>query len=77
MKRKKPRRAPTSATVNACNPDHYYGETPAISIVKKTNGTDNDAAPGPIVSVPGTWKIHGPVPVRVSVVESVASLVKQ
>ena len=46
--------SPTGAAVNACNPDHYYGETPKIAIVKKTNGSDNDTGTGPIVAVGST-----------------------
>src|SRR5205085_1063664 len=39
------------------NPDHYFGADPRIAIVKKTNGLDSDAAPGPLVLVgsPVTW----------------------
>jgi hypothetical protein len=35
--------------VIASDPDHYFGAQPAISIVKMTNGTDNNAAPGPVI----------------------------
>lgn len=38
--------APTGSTVEACNPDNYYGQSPKLTIVKKTNGPDNNAAPG-------------------------------
>src|SRR3989442_670741 len=41
-------------TVTASNPDNYFGVAPAVSIVKKTNGTDNDAGTGPIVPVRST-----------------------
>src|SRR5207247_791039 len=40
--------------VTATNPDHYFGATPAVTIVKKTNDTDNDVAPGPTVAVAST-----------------------
>ena len=51
---------PTGPNVTATNPDHYFGETPAIQIVKLTNGTNNDSPPvagtpdGPIVAVGST-----------------------
>ena len=32
--------------VTATNPDHYFGDTAAIQIVKLTNGTNNDSPPG-------------------------------
>jgi uncharacterized repeat protein (TIGR01451 family) len=38
--------APSGQIVNASDPDNYFGSAPAISIVKKTNGTNNDMAPG-------------------------------
>ncbi|HYB93487.1 MAG TPA: SdrD B-like domain-containing protein, partial [Vicinamibacterales bacterium] len=46
-----------TATNTACDPDYYYGETPKVAIVKKTNGSDNNAAPGLFVAVgtPMTW----------------------
>src|SRR5204862_7255744 len=47
-------KSPAGATLKACDPDHYYGEEPKIAIVKKTNGSDNDAAPGPIVAAGST-----------------------
>ena len=46
--------SPTGSTVTANNPDHYFGQTPSISIVKKTNGTNNDVVPGPYVAVGST-----------------------
>ena len=46
--------SPTGSTVSATNPDNYFGSNPAITIVKKTNGTDNDTAPGPTVAVGST-----------------------
>jgi len=48
---------PSGSAVTACDPDNYYGQTPKLAIVKKTNGTDNNVAPGVYV-VPGstvTW----------------------
>ncbi len=51
---------PGAPTQTATNPDHYFGETPAIQIVKLTNGTNNDSPPvagtpdGPIVPVGST-----------------------
>src|SRR4029079_2010997 len=41
-------------TVSDSNPDHYYGDAPAIKIVKLTNGTDNDSPTGPHVPVGST-----------------------
>ena len=41
---------PTGSNVTASNPDNYFGSAPAITILKKTNGTNNDVAPGPTVS---------------------------
>src|SRR5207244_1597133 len=35
--------------VSAGNLDHYFGADPALALVKTTNGTDNDSAPGPTV----------------------------
>jgi uncharacterized repeat protein (TIGR01451 family) len=45
--------APTGdgRTVTATDPDNHFGVLPSISIVKRTNGTDNNIAPGPIVPV--------------------------
>ncbi len=51
---------PGSGTVTANNPDHYFGYTTNISILKLTNGTNNDSPPvagvpdGPIVPVGST-----------------------
>ena len=44
-------------TVSASNPDNYFGDAPAIQIVKLTNGTDNDSPTGPHIKVgdPVTW----------------------
>ena len=41
-------------TVTATNPDHYFGDSPAISLVKLTNGSDNDSTTGPHVMVGST-----------------------
>jgi hypothetical protein len=40
--------------VTDTNPDHHFGAAPAINLVKRTNGTDNNAAPGPSVSIGST-----------------------
>ena len=37
------------AIVTATNADNYFGAAPAISIVTKTNGTDNNVPPGPTI----------------------------
>ena len=37
---------PVGDNVTASDPDNYYGSSPAISIVKKTNDTNNNTAPG-------------------------------
>src|SRR5687767_10442363 len=34
-------------TVTDTNPDNHFGVLAAINVVKLTNGTDNDTAPGP------------------------------
>ncbi|MGE3344581.1 MAG: SdrD B-like domain-containing protein, partial [Vicinamibacterales bacterium] len=47
-------KSPAGEDVNACNPDHYFGSSPAITLVKKTNGTDNNTAPGIEVPVGST-----------------------
>ena len=39
------------ATVTATNPDNHFGAISAIVLVKLTNGTDNNAAPGPTVPI--------------------------
>ncbi|HEV8315990.1 MAG TPA: SdrD B-like domain-containing protein [Vicinamibacterales bacterium] len=44
----------TGQTVTASNPDNYFGAQPAISLVKKTNGTNNDTGTGPKVAVGST-----------------------
>ncbi len=50
----------TNTPVSATNPDHYYGYTTNINIVKLTNGTNNDNPPvagvpdGPTVPVGST-----------------------
>jgi uncharacterized repeat protein (TIGR01451 family) len=47
--------SPLNASVNGgCDPEHYFGQTPSISIVKKTNGSDNNSAPGVYVAVGST-----------------------
>jgi uncharacterized repeat protein (TIGR01451 family) len=45
---------PTGPDVTDSNPDHYFAAAPCITIVKKTNGTDNDSPPGPTVPVGST-----------------------
>jgi hypothetical protein len=45
---------PSGPSVTASNPDNYFGSAAAISILKKTNGTNNDVAPGPTVAVGST-----------------------
>ena len=40
--------------VTSTDPDHYFGVNPAIHLVKLTNGTDNNAAPGPMAAVGST-----------------------
>jgi hypothetical protein len=45
---------PTGSNVTASNPDNYFGSAPAITILKKTNNTNNDMAPGPTVAVGST-----------------------
>jgi protocatechuate 3,4-dioxygenase beta subunit len=44
-------------TVTDTDLDHHFGATPTINIVKLTNSTDNDTAPGLLVPVgtPITW----------------------
>jgi hypothetical protein len=47
----------TVAAITDVLPGNDFGETPispAIAVVKLTNGTDNDAAPGPVVAVGST-----------------------
>ena len=38
-------------TVSDTNPDNHFGVDPGVNVVKLTNGTDNDTAPGPFVPV--------------------------
>jgi hypothetical protein len=45
---------PVGNNVTASDPSHYFGQTAAVAIVKKTNGTNNDVAPGPTVPVGST-----------------------
>src|SRR4029077_20872820 len=44
----------SNTPVTDTNVDHYYGDAPAIKIVKLTNGTDNDSPTGPHVAVGST-----------------------
>ena len=48
---------PGAAKPTATNPDNYFGAHPVIHLVKLTNGTDNNTAPGLAVTVgtPVTW----------------------
>jgi large repetitive protein len=48
---------PNGQTVGDADPVHHFGTSPAVQIVKSTNGTDANAAPGPHVPVGGsiTW----------------------
>ena len=39
------------APVNDTDADNHFGGVPAINVVKLTNGTDNNSAPGPFVPV--------------------------
>ena len=45
--------SPQNVKVTDADPANYFGATPAITIVKKTNGTDNDLAPGINIPVGG------------------------
>jgi protocatechuate 3,4-dioxygenase beta subunit len=39
--------SPRGASVNGgCDPEHYYGEEPELTIVKLTNGSEHNTAPG-------------------------------
>jgi hypothetical protein len=38
-------------TFTDTNPDNHFGSDPRIRIIKLTNGTDNNAAPGPLIPV--------------------------
>jgi hypothetical protein len=42
------------AAVSATDPANYFGALPGIRLVKTTNGTDNNVAPGPTVPVGST-----------------------
>src|SRR5213075_594585 len=44
----------TGTTATDDNPGNYFGDTPAINIVKFVNGQDADTPPGPQVAVGGT-----------------------
>ena len=48
---------PIGPDVTATDPDNYFGQKPGISLVKKTNGVDSNAAPGQNIPVgsPVTW----------------------
>ena len=52
-----PARRRISPDVSATDPDYYFGLAPGISLVKKTNGVDSNAAPGQNIPVgsPVTW----------------------
>ncbi len=45
---------PAGATVTASDSDNYFGVNAVVSLVKKTNGTDNNSGPGPVVSTGST-----------------------
>jgi uncharacterized repeat protein (TIGR01451 family) len=49
---------PVGSDVTSTDPSNYFGSNPSIQIVKTTNGTDNDSAPGPTVYVGSTvtWR---------------------
>src|SRR5205823_11954355 len=49
--------APVGPPVTASDVDHYFGADPKIAIVKRTNGTNNNSAPGPSILVgdPVAW----------------------
>jgi uncharacterized repeat protein (TIGR01451 family) len=40
--------------ISATDPDHYFGAGPAISLVKLTNGTNNNTGTGPLLKVGST-----------------------
>jgi hypothetical protein len=48
---------PVGPVVTASDPSHYVGQTPAIGIVKSTNGEDANSPPGPILKTGAnvTW----------------------
>jgi uncharacterized repeat protein (TIGR01451 family) len=39
-------RTPLNQTISAMDPDFYFGNKPAIDIIKKTNGVDSNTSPG-------------------------------
>jgi len=45
---------PGATTQTDTNPDHYFGATPSIALVKLTNGTNNDTGTGPLVPAGST-----------------------
>ncbi|MCM2359385.1 MAG: SpaA isopeptide-forming pilin-related protein [Geobacteraceae bacterium] len=47
-------RDPLDAEVTSQYASHYFGQTPAVAIVKKTNGIDAPVAPGPYAAVGST-----------------------
>ena len=46
--------SPPGTTVTDTNPANYFGDAPAINIVKFVNGVDADTPPGPHVAVGST-----------------------
>jgi len=44
----------SGAPVTDSDPDNHFGSIPAINVVKLTNGTDNNAAPGPFLPIGST-----------------------
>lgn len=40
---------PNNTAVTAQNSDRYFGSTPSISIITRTNGSDNDSGTGPYI----------------------------
>ena len=45
---------PAGATLTASDSDNYFGVNSVVSLVKKTNGTDNNSGTGPVVSAGST-----------------------
>src|SRR5204863_4436637 len=43
-----------AGTTTASNPDNYFGAAPAVGIVTRTNGVDNDSGTGLIVPAGST-----------------------